>query len=132
MAVAETPDGAPQKQRSRPEPAPEDLELARLLAKRIRENNPSAKITAAQGPEWANECRLMRERDGRTSEQIRQHIDWAQRDAFWRLNCLSMGAVRKHWDRNALAMADAASARDETPGYRRLDSDEARREVGLL
>ena len=32
----------------------------------------------------------------------------------------------------AMPTGDAASARDETPGYRRLDSDEARREVGLL
>jgi len=49
---------------------------------------------------WANEIRLMRERDGpdRTPEGIRQLFAWANANPFWRTNILSPEKLREKWD----------------------------------
>lgn len=47
---------------------------------------------------WANDIRLIREQDGRESEEIRSLFDWANQDDFWRANILSPRKLRKQWD----------------------------------
>lgn len=50
---------------------------------------------------WANEFRLMRERDGRTVEQIRYLITWTARHDFWAGIVLSPKKLRDKWDQLA-------------------------------
>ena len=47
---------------------------------------------------WANEFRLMRERDGRTVEQIRYLITWTAKHEFWGGVVLSPAKLRDKWD----------------------------------
>ena len=104
--AAAAADAAPRRPRAprRLEFDPEDLEAAKLLAGLIRENNPTARAPNLDA--WANDARLMRTQDKRTPEQIAAHIEWSQRDSFWRTNCLSMSSVRQHWDMHTGQMAD--------------------------
>lgn len=74
----------------------EDLELAQLLVERITANTPTFK--APNVPQWAEQVRLMRERDSRTIEQIRFLIDWCQKDHFWQANILSTKKLREKFD----------------------------------
>ncbi len=72
-----------------------DLAVAGEMFAAIRALDPSAKEPNLQA--WANEIRLMRERDGRTHEEIRALFTWANADSFWQSNILSPAKLRKHW-----------------------------------
>lgn len=50
---------------------------------------------------WANEFRLMRERDSRTVEQIRYLITWTAKHSFWSGVVLSPKKLRDKWDQLA-------------------------------
>lgn len=50
---------------------------------------------------WANEFRLMRQRDGRTVEQIRYLITWTAEHHFWSGVVLSPKKLRDKWDQLA-------------------------------
>ena len=58
----------------------------------------NCKIDFPDIEKWASEVRLMRERDGRTEEQIRFLIGWCQKDNFWQANILSMKKLREKFD----------------------------------
>jgi DNA-binding MarR family transcriptional regulator len=78
---------------------PEHTDLAELLAYRIQQNNPDGKPpTPKQLQNWANDVRLMIERDKRPIEQIRELLEWTQQDEFWKANVLSMGKLREKYD----------------------------------
>ena len=47
---------------------------------------------------WSNTVRLMRERDGRTNDEIKELFLWANKDDFWHQNILSPEKLRKQWD----------------------------------
>lgn len=70
-------------------------ELAIHLSQRIEENG-SKKPTISE--KWITDIRLLIERDGRTPEQVRRAIDWAQNDSFWRSNILSPAKLRLKYD----------------------------------
>ncbi|MCY7869607.1 Replication protein O [Bacillus spizizenii] len=74
-----------------------DMENAEYLFKEIKNNNPDAKKPNLE--KWANEFRLIRERDKRTDEQIKYLIKWTQQDDFWKANILSPSSLRKHYDK---------------------------------
>ena len=76
----------------------DDLEIAHLIFDGVRQLQPHAKEPPWQT--WANEVRLLRERDGpdRTPEGIRLLFAWANQDQFWRTNILSPQKLRKQWD----------------------------------
>jgi hypothetical protein len=76
---------------------PCDMEAANWLFKLIQQNNENAKEPDFE--KWANEFRLMRERDNRTVEQINYLINWSQNDSFWKANILSPAALRKQFDK---------------------------------
>ncbi|MED1407457.1 hypothetical protein P4U07_32980, partial [Bacillus mycoides] len=69
---------------------------ARLLFELMLQNNPSAKEPNLD--KWADDFRLMRERDNRTDEAIKYLINWTQNDTFWRTNILSPAKLRKQFD----------------------------------
>ncbi|KAA6455265.1 Replication protein O [Bacillus atrophaeus] len=74
-----------------------DMENAEYLFKEILINNPDAKKPNLE--KWANEFRLIRERDKRTDKQIKYLIKWSQQDSFWKTNILSPDSLRKQFDR---------------------------------
>ncbi|EOQ18640.1 hypothetical protein [Bacillus cereus] len=73
-----------------------DMENAKLLFQLMLENNENCKEPNLES--WANEMRLMRERDKRTEEQIQYVMKWSQRDPFWKTNILSPSKLRKQFD----------------------------------
>lgn len=75
---------------------PDDEKCARWLFGRILANNASAKMPNFDS--WANDVRLLRERDKRTHTEICEMFQWAQGDSFWRSNILSPAKLREKWD----------------------------------
>jgi hypothetical protein len=65
---------------------------------------------------WANTIRLMRERDERTDEQIRQLFTWANQDDFWQTNILSPGKLREQWDQLTLKFRSKQNGNGQTSG----------------
>ena len=47
---------------------------------------------------WANAIRLMREKDGKSLDEISALWSWANNDSFWQSNILSPDKLRKKWD----------------------------------
>lgn len=73
-----------------------DLRTAEFIWKHIHEMQPTRK--APKLNKWADTIRLMRERDGRTDEQIRALFLKCHNDDFERTNVLSPEKLRKRWD----------------------------------
>lgn len=71
-------------------------QLALRLFNRIKENDPNHKQPNLQ--KWANDVRLMIEKDKREEKQITYLIDWTQQDSFWKSNILSISKLRKQFD----------------------------------
>lgn len=71
-------------------------QLASRLFQNILSNNPDHKTPNLKS--WANDVRLMMERDNRTEEQIIYLMDWCQNDSFWKSNILSVSKLREKFD----------------------------------
>ncbi|MDF2910038.1 MAG: hypothetical protein K0Q56_919 [Sporolactobacillus laevolacticus] len=76
----------------------EHMALANLLLLLIKENNPNYKVPSSID-KWANDIRLMIERDKRTKEQVEYLIRWSQKDDFWSTVILSPNSLRKGFDK---------------------------------
>lgn len=74
----------------------DDYSSAVYIHNKIKELNPNAKDPNLD--KWANEIRLMRERDKRSHEEIMKIFTWANNDPFWRTNILSPSKLRKQFD----------------------------------
>lgn len=70
----------------------QDMVLAKLLLQYNQRDDDKAKANLES---WANTARLMRERDGRTFDEIKDVMTWAKNDEFWRANIMSMPKLRK-------------------------------------
>lgn len=88
---------------------PEFLERVEKLKSLILQNNPSAIV---KPNDWANNVRLMVERDKRTLEQIDAVIEWSQGDDFEKTNVLSMGKLRHRFDSLTMKMKRAKRGRE--------------------
>lgn len=111
-----------------------DEKCARWLYGVILDNNPEAK--APNIPAWANEIRLMRERDNRTLEAICELFQWAQLDKFWCANVLSPASLRDKWDQLTMQRkrkdgAAQASAPTDLAAAQRAANEEAKRRLGI-
>ena len=73
-----------------------DMQTSDFIWELITDMQPERKKPNLQ--KWANSIRLMRERDGRTDEQIRELFIWCNQDEFWRVNILSPDKMRQKWD----------------------------------
>ena len=73
----------------------DDMEVAKHIWRGVQQVAPEAKQPNLDG--WANDVRLIRERDNRTHEAIRRLFDWANADSFWAANILSPAKLRKQW-----------------------------------
>lgn len=74
----------------------DDLKAAEWIFSLIKNLNPNFKNR--QMAPWANEIRLMRERDKRTHREICELFRWANQDSFWSANILSPVKLREKWD----------------------------------
>ena len=84
----------------------------------ILKNNPKAR---PKPKNWPIEIKRMIRIDKRTPEEIRQVIDFSQRDPFWRSNILSAGKLRKQFDQLSMKMQE--NGRRSSTGCRRTDSN---------
>lgn len=79
-----------------------DKSLVQLLIDMMLENEPNSHtiscLTEKRQIEWINSCRLMREKDKRTPEQIKALIEFSQNDKFWKANILSFPKLREKQD----------------------------------
>lgn len=82
--------------RAKPAPSDRDIATASWIWEAIHDLQPTRK--APDLAKWANIIRLMRARDGRADEAIRQTFTAANRDSFWRNNILSPDTLRAKYD----------------------------------
>jgi hypothetical protein len=88
-----------------------DMKLAELLYNYIVDNGEkSSKKTNMD--KWANEMRLIRERDKKTHEQIKNSIEWSQNHSFWKTVILSPSNLRKNYQQMSL---QAKSEKEQKP-----------------
>ena len=80
------------------------LKLAELLYKQIQNNSPNYKEPDLE--KWANEFRLMMERDKREGKEIQNLIIRSQSHDFWKKNILSPSKLRKQYDRLVMEFED--------------------------
>lgn len=73
----------------------EDLRCAEWLFTMVQSISPSAKNPNFAA--WANDIRLMRERDDRTHYEIAALFKWACNDKFWKGNVLCPATLRDKW-----------------------------------
>lgn len=78
--------------------------------------NTAPKFKEPNFKAWANEVRLMRERDGRTHREMCELLQWAHTVAFWRGNILSPTKLREHWDRLTIQRDTAAAPKPAATG----------------
>lgn len=79
----------------------EQYKLALFIRQCVLENLPGAKVPDSSPDKlkrWAYDVDLMLRIDKRSYEEIRQLMDWAHRDSFWKANILSPGKLREKWD----------------------------------
>ncbi|MGY6090686.1 helix-turn-helix domain-containing protein [Avibacterium paragallinarum] len=74
----------------------DDMTAAQWIFGLVQKLNPDVKPPSFDS--WANEIRLMRERDGRTHREICELFQWANQDSFWKANVLSPAKLREKWD----------------------------------
>ncbi|WP_410679055.1 replication protein [Avibacterium paragallinarum] len=87
----------------------DDMTAAQWIFGLILKLNPNTKTPSFDS--WANEIRLMRERDGRTHREICGLFQWANQDLFWKTNILSPAKLREKWDQLTLKKNNAKPQR---------------------
>lgn len=87
-----------------------DTNGAKYLFEKIKGNNPKQKEPNFDS--WANEFRLMRERDNREPQEIKDVIDWCQADPFWQGNILSPKKLREKFDQLTIQMKSKKGAKN--------------------
>lgn len=73
----------------------EDLRCAEWLFAVVQSISPSARKPNYAA--WANDIRMMRERDKRTHKEIASLFKWACEDKFWKGNVLCPSTLREKW-----------------------------------
>lgn len=84
-----------------------EMLLAKYLFELMKLNNEFAKEPNFQN--WANDIRLMHERDNIPYEQIKNAITWCQKDSFWKSNILSAKKLREKFPTLYLAAKNKSS-----------------------
>ncbi|MDD7545601.1 replication protein [Actinobacillus porcinus] len=74
----------------------DDMKAAMWIGEQVKKLSPNIKNPNFEN--WANQIRLMRERDKRTHKDICELFQWANQDTFWRANILSPAKLREKWD----------------------------------
>ena len=87
-----------------------DTNGAKYLFEKIKGNNPKQKEPNFDS--WANDFRLMREKDNRELQEIKDVIDWCQADPFWQGNILSPKKLREKFDQLTIQMNSKKGAKN--------------------
>ncbi|QIW21302.1 phage replisome organizer N-terminal domain-containing protein [Bacillus thuringiensis] len=87
-----------------------DTNGAKYLFEKIKGNNPKQKEPSFDS--WANDFRLMREKDNREPQEIKDVIDWCQADSFWQGNILSAKKLREKFDQLTIQMKSKKGAKN--------------------
>lgn len=103
----DAPSKPPGKQPKAPACSPEDRSTAEAIWRDIVARQPTRK--PPNFDQWANDVRLMRERDKRTHEAILALWRRVQADSFWRDNVLSPAKLREKFDDLELKLKPQAS-----------------------
>ncbi|HDR3896520.1 phage replisome organizer N-terminal domain-containing protein [Bacillus cereus group sp. MYBK234-1] len=90
-----------------------DTNGAKYLFERIKGNNPKQKEPNFDS--WANDFRLMREKDNRELKEIKDVIDWCQADPFWQGNILSPKKLREKFDQLTIQMNSKKGVKNNDP-----------------
>lgn len=91
----------------------DDLRAANWIFGLIKNLSPNVKTPTFES--WANEIRLMRERDGRSHKDICELFKWANQNEFWASNILSPAKLREKWDQLEIK-------RNASPNVKRKES----------
>ena len=91
----------------------DDLRAANWIFGLIKNLSPNVKTPDFAS--WANEIRLMRERDGRSHKDICELFKWANQHEFWASNILSPAKLREKWDQLEIK-------RNASPNVKRKES----------
>ncbi|PRT35457.1 phage replisome organizer N-terminal domain-containing protein [Bacillus wiedmannii] len=86
-----------------------DTNGAKYLFEKIKGNNPKQK--EPNFDTWSNDFRLMREKDNRELQEIKDVIDWCQADPFWQGNILSPKKLREKFDQLTIQMNSKKGAK---------------------
>lgn len=78
----------------------DDLRAAEWMFDVVKSIEPSAKKPSFAG--WANDIRLMREKDGRDHRDMCSLFRWASQDSFWCGNVLCPAKLREKWTQLAI------------------------------
>ncbi|MBO1628218.1 phage replisome organizer N-terminal domain-containing protein [Bacillus arachidis] len=87
-----------------------DTNGAKYLFEKIKGNNPKQKEPNFDS--WANDFRLIREKDNRELQEIKDVIDWCQADPFWQGNILSPKKLREKFDQLTIQMNSKKGAKN--------------------
>jgi len=90
----------------------EDLRAAEWMFDIVKSIDPSARKPAFAG--WANDIRLMREKDGRDHHDMCSLFRWASQDSFWCGNVLCPAKLREKWTQLAIKRDKAKSGTGQT------------------
>ena len=74
----------------------EDFTAAEYIFSKITQLKPNFKKPNLNS--WADQVRLLRERDKKTHREICELFRWANNDSFWQSNILSPKKLRDKWD----------------------------------
>ena len=109
------------------------MQLTGLLIQRILANLPTGRLSkpaeeAGARRNWPKDIDRLIKLDGKTPAAVREMIEWATADTFWRANILSAAKLRGKWDqlemakkqrRGVPAPAEPQAARVDTTGFQR-------------
>jgi len=102
--------------------------LSKKLGDLILKRKPDFKIIKKQEKknyiDWADNIRLMVERDNRKIEKIKEVIEWCQEDDFWKNNILSTQKLRSQFDKLEIKIKTDQPQENLTPGYWEPPADE--------
>ncbi|HFF3742149.1 DNA replication protein DnaD [Bacillus cereus] len=98
-----------------------DVNAAKYLFEKIKSNNPKQKEPNFDS--WSNDFRLMREKDQRELQEIKDVIDWCQVDFFWQGNILSPKKLREKFDQLTIQMNARKGAKNHGSGRKSDDED---------
>ncbi|MES5942947.1 MULTISPECIES: replication protein [unclassified Bacillus cereus group] len=98
-----------------------DVNAAKYLFEKIKSNNPKQK--EPNFISWSKDFRLMREKDQRELQEIKDVIDWCQADPFWQGNILSPKKLREKFDQLTIQMNARKGAKNHGSGGKSDDED---------
>jgi len=87
----------------------DEVRLAEFLLGKIISRNPKFK-KPKNIQSWAKQIDYMIRLDNRTPEEIREIIEWCQKDPFWRGNILSTAKLREKFDQLVEKMPETRKA----------------------